>query len=96
MPTSDPAGERVAVRINPDIWREEVERFDQRSRARIAAERERRKLEEVGVSVARLQRCADEAPDRTRLHGPLKVYVPIGESPRTVAVSSTRSTGVPQ
>jgi hypothetical protein len=37
--------ERVAVLIDAEVWREEVERLDPRSSARVAAERERRKLE---------------------------------------------------
>lgn len=47
-------GDRVAVLIDPEVWREEVERLDSRSTARIAAERERRKLKTEGVSRALL------------------------------------------
>ena len=48
---------RIAVLIDPLIWREEVERLDARSAARIAAERERRTLETEGVSRSLLERC---------------------------------------
>ncbi len=67
----------VAVRIDPDVWREEVERFNPRSPGRVTAERERRRLEKAGVSYLELQGCADEGRDRTRLGGLLKVYTPI-------------------
>jgi hypothetical protein len=72
---------RVAVRIISEAWHAEVERYDVRSPARRAAERERRRLEEDGVSVAQLQPCAEDGPDHTRLAGLLKVYVPISEAP---------------
>jgi hypothetical protein len=68
---------RVAAKINPDVWREEVERLDARSPARIASERERRRLEEEGVPLAQLQRCDELGEDQTRLAGLVKVYVPI-------------------
>lgn len=71
---------RVAVRIDPEVWREEVERLDERSPARIAAERERRRLEEAGIALMQLQRCDELGDDETRLPGLLKVYVPIVEA----------------
>lgn len=74
-------GLRVQVRIGARVWREEVERYDEGSRARTAAERDRRLLETEGVEVARLQACAPEAPDGTRLAGHVKAYVPIGDLP---------------
>lgn len=79
-PSGGGAG-RIAVRISPEVWREEVERFEQRSRSRAVAERERRGLQEDGVSITQLERCADEGPDGTRLAGLLKVYVPIAQRP---------------
>ena len=75
MPRS--ARTRIAVRIDELVWHEEVERFNPRSRARIAAERERAGLEESGVELRQLRVCSDSAPDGTRLAGMLKVYVPI-------------------
>jgi hypothetical protein len=71
----------VAVLIDPRVWREEVERLDARSAARIAAERERRTLEAEGVSRRLLERCYDEGADRTRLRGLVKAYVPLRDSP---------------
>jgi hypothetical protein len=72
---------RVAVRISPDVWREEVQRFNERSRARVAAERERQRLEEDGLRRTRLQRCVEDGTDGTRLAGLVKVYVPITDAP---------------
>jgi hypothetical protein len=78
---TSPRGEvRVAFRINPVIWREEVERLNPRSPARIAADREHRRLLKDGVTATQLLRCSDEGSDGTRLAGLLKVYVPITTS----------------
>jgi hypothetical protein len=79
--TSSRGEARVAVRVNPVIWREEVERLNARSPARIAAERELRHLRHDGVPEGELMRCADSGSDGTRLGGVLKVYVPIADSP---------------
>ena len=49
MRDTDRARERVAVRITPAVWRAEVERLAPRSRARVAAERERRPMEDLGI-----------------------------------------------
>jgi len=46
--TSGGAAKRVFVHVGPQVWREEVERYGQRSPARAAAERERRRLEDGG------------------------------------------------
>lgn len=81
MPTPGRDRGWVAVRIDPDVWREEVERLTVGSPARVAAERERRRLRQQGVELTQLQRCAEIGDDRTRLSGLLKVYVPIGEAP---------------
>ncbi len=81
MAPSGRGAARVAVRIGLATWREEVERFDARSPLRAAAERERRRLEENGVSIADLQSCAADGPDATRLRGLVKVYVPISSAP---------------
>jgi hypothetical protein len=69
------------VRIGPDVWLEEVERLRGGSLARVAAERERARLENEGVEFGQLRACEEEAEDRTRLEGPFKVYVPISEAP---------------
>jgi hypothetical protein len=58
-----------------------VERLNPRSAARIAAEREHRRLLKDGTTTPQLLRCADEGSDGTRLAGLLKVYVPITNSP---------------
>lgn len=71
-----PSG-RVAVRVSAAVWQEEVERFAPRSPARVAAERERGRLERDGVRIVDLQRCGAVGPDGTRLAGLVKVYVPI-------------------
>lgn len=81
MATSGRGARRVAVRISPTVWREEVERFSQRAGARVAAERARRRLEEDGLSLVDVERCADEGPEGTRLGGLVKVYVPIAQTP---------------
>jgi len=52
--------------IDPRVWREEVERLNARSPARLAAERERRKLESDGIDRALLERCEDEGRQRLR------------------------------
>lgn len=72
---------RIAVRISPAIWREEVERLNARSFARVAAERERKRLEHDGVGISDLLQCASEGPDGTRLTGLVKAYVPISDTP---------------
>jgi hypothetical protein len=81
LPAASRGSARVAVLIDPDVWRQEVERLDARSGARIAAERERSQLEREGVSRALLQRCEEEGPDGTRLGGLVKAYVPLREGP---------------
>lgn len=71
----------VAVRISDDVWLEEVERLSTRSAARIAAERERAKLEQTGIDFPELRACLEKAGDGTRLKGLYKVYVPIRAAP---------------
>ena len=71
---------RVAVRVGAATWQEEVERFAPRSAARVAADRERRRLEHDGLNIADLQACAAVGPDGTRLPGLVKVYVPISDA----------------
>ena len=79
MPTPRRAG-HVPVRINPGTWGQEVERYRKGASPRLAAERERRRLEREGIPISALARCSEEGEDGTSLDGLLKVYVPIGDS----------------
>ena len=79
MPTSRPA--RIGVRISPDVWLEEVDRLSSKSPGRMAAERERARLESEGLELRHLRACSVEAEDRTSLAGLFKVYVPIRNAP---------------
>ncbi len=63
------------------MWAEEVERFAARSPARVAAQRERKQLEDVGIGTSALLRCDAAGTDGTRLAGLLKAYVPIADDP---------------
>lgn len=67
----------ASVEFPPTAWRDEVERLDQRSAARIQAERARREIE-AGRSDLAWQRCEAGSPDGTRLPGCRKLYVPLG------------------
>jgi hypothetical protein len=69
------------VRIDPSVWREEVDRFAPHSSARATAQRERRRLEQHGISASVLLRCEAVGVDGTRLRGLLKAYVPINDDP---------------
>jgi hypothetical protein len=73
VPTSGRRG--LGVRISQDVWVVEVERLSARSQARVAAERERPRLERDGVELAQLLACSDLGADGTRLRGLYKVYV---------------------
>jgi hypothetical protein len=75
------SGDRFAVQIEDDVWRDEVERYNERSSARVAAERERRALAQDGIAPRFVAKCLAEGSDRTDLRGLLKVYVPIREAP---------------
>jgi hypothetical protein len=75
------AGTRLPVRIDPVAWQEEVERYERGSEARVAAERERPRLERDGLPIRQLEACAELGPEGTRLGGQLKVCVPISEEP---------------
>jgi hypothetical protein len=76
-----PGGIRIPVRISPRVWQEEVERLTPRSPARIAAERDRRRLEAAGLAVSELRRCRNDDATGTRLDGLFKLYVPIRAAP---------------
>jgi hypothetical protein len=69
------------VRIAATVWEDEVGRFVERSAARAAAERERGRLERDGLELSALAGCEAEGPDRTRLGGLVKAYVPLADRP---------------
>ncbi len=46
---------RCRVRINPGTWRQEVERYRKGASPRVAAERERRRLERDGIRITALE-----------------------------------------
>jgi hypothetical protein len=71
----------LEVRVAPSIWAEEVERLRPGSPGRVAAERERKRLERDGLPLAHLLRCDDVGADRTRLASQFKVYVPVTSGP---------------
>ena len=81
MPPAGGAPPRVAVRISETVWAEEVGRFARRAAQRVAAERERPRLERTGIALSLLLRCEAQHATGTRLPGLLKTYVPIGEGP---------------
>lgn len=81
MPTPRGRTSRIGVRIGARVWRDEVERFGERTAARAAAQRERARLERDGADLSALQRCDPDASDGTRLAGLVKVYVPITDGP---------------
>ena len=68
----------VPVRFDREEWREEVERLDERSLARIQAERARKEIEAGTVSL-NWQRCEAEGESGTSLPGCNKLYVPLGK-----------------
>jgi hypothetical protein len=69
----------VSIRFDHEEWQEEVERLDERSEARIQAERARREIE-GGKAALDLQKCeVDEEASGTRLVGCVKSYVPLGK-----------------
>jgi hypothetical protein len=68
----------ASIEFGSTAWRDEVERFDQRSRARIQAERARREIE-AGRSELAWHRCEADGPRGTRLPGCRKLYVPLGK-----------------
>jgi hypothetical protein len=69
---------RLAVRIDPTVWEEEVGRFAAGSPGRIA-ERERGALERDGIELSSLLPCEAEGGEGTRLERLVKAYVPLGE-----------------
>jgi len=69
------------VEIDETTWEQEVGRLGSRSPARIAAQRERRRLEQEGVELSQLRDCDEAGADGTSLPGLYKVYVPIDSRP---------------
>ena len=67
----------IALTFDADIWEQEVDRFPERSRARSAAERARRELEDSASVRSNLRRCAREGEDGTRLANCVKAYIPL-------------------
>ncbi|MBO0767527.1 MAG: hypothetical protein J2O48_02455 [Solirubrobacterales bacterium] len=76
-----PPERSIEVRIRPEAWAQEVERLGKNSPARLAAERERDRLQATGVPRDQLSLCAPEGADGTKLNGRLKAYVPISDAP---------------
>lgn len=68
----------IPVRFDCEEWLEEVERLDERSLARIQAERARREIE-AGTASLNWQRCEVEGESGTSLPGCNKLYVPLGK-----------------
>jgi hypothetical protein len=64
------------VRISQDVWLEEVERLGMRSPGRLAAGRERARLESAGTDLAQLGACSEVGADGTQLNGLYKIYIP--------------------
>jgi hypothetical protein len=71
----------IPMRISPHTWAQEVERYRKGAAPRLAAERERRRLERDGIRMAVLQRCSAEGDDGTSLEGLVKSYMPISDAP---------------
>jgi hypothetical protein len=66
----------VSVEFREPVWEEEVRRLDERSPARVQAERARREIE-AGEASLDWKRCEAEGSDKTRLPGCRKLYVPL-------------------
>jgi hypothetical protein len=71
---------RFAVQITAVVWEQEVERYEEGSKARLAAERARTQLERDRLAVGQLEPCAELGPEGPRLKGLVKVYVPISDA----------------
>ena len=68
----------VSIAFLEPVWDEEVRRFDERSPARLQAERARKEIE-AGETALNWRRCESEGADRTSLPGCRKLYVPLGQ-----------------
>ncbi len=67
----------VSFAFDRDVWAQEVERFPDRSRPRAVAVGARNKLERSGAAGHRVQRCASEGDDGSRLGACVKMYLPL-------------------
>jgi hypothetical protein len=79
----------LEVRVSPSVWAEEVERLRPGCPARVAAERERKRLERDGLPLEHLLHCEALGSDRTRLGDQLKVFVPITSGPASERPSAS-------
>jgi hypothetical protein len=68
---------QIPIEFGEEEWREEVERFRERSPARTQGERARSEIE-ASPAVAGLLKCEAYGADATRLPGCMKLYVPLG------------------
>lgn len=68
----------VSIEFGSLEWEEEVERYGPRSPARAQAQRARRTIE-AGTAKLDWKRCKADGPDRTKLPGCRKLYVPLGK-----------------
>lgn len=69
----------VPIEFGSLEWEEEVERYGSRSPARAQAQSARRTIE-AGRAKLDWKRCKAEGPDRTKLPGCRKLYVPLGRA----------------
>jgi len=67
----------LPIRFDHEEWQETVGRLDERSPARVQAERARREMEADSASL-NWQKCEAEGEEGTSLPGCMKVYVPLG------------------
>lgn len=68
----------VSIEFGSLEWEEEVERYGPRSPARAQAQRARTTIE-AGTAKLDWKRCKADGPDRTKLPGCRKLYVPLGK-----------------
>jgi hypothetical protein len=68
----------VSIEFGSLEWEEEVERYSPRSPARVQAQKARRTIE-AGTRKLDWKRCKADGPDRTKLPGCRKLYVPLGK-----------------
>ena len=66
----------VSIEFREPVWDEEVRRLEERSPARLQAERARKEIEAGGTELD-WRRCESEGADRTSLPGCRKLYVPL-------------------
>jgi hypothetical protein len=66
----------VSVEFREPVWEEEVQRLDERSPARVQAERARTEIE-AGRASLDWKRCQPEGAAKTKLPGCRKLYVPL-------------------